>query len=84
MSLLEGDGNIVEAMNYAVLACLLRYKKKKVVIEENIPLISEDKEKGFSLNHLPIVMAYGIFNEKSKTDETNFQDLIIRDPTVVL
>lgn len=79
---MEGDGNIVEAMNFAVLSCLLLYKRRKVVIEDNKAILHRDRERKFCLNHVPIVMSFGIFNEKSNVDETNFQDLVIRDPTV--
>ena len=82
----EHDGNIIDAMNYATLACLLKYRHKSVRVENNLPIIEEENENlnsSFNLIHLPIVMTFGIYNEKSKTDESNENDYVICDPTVV-
>ena len=72
-------------MNYAALACLLKYRHKNIRVENNLPIIEETSDSlnsSFNLNHLPIVMTFGIFNEKSRTDETSEHDYIIGDPTV--
>lgn len=81
----EYDGNVIDAMNYATLACLLKYKHKSVKVENNVPVIEDDQSKlssSFNLNHLPIVMSFGIYNEKSGANESSENDYVICDPTV--
>ena len=84
LTLINNDGNFLDAMNYAALACLLRFKHNFVIAENNDLRVYPSKEKAkkvFSLNHLPFLFTFSILNEnKSVSDET--EDYVIFDPTV--
>lgn len=73
LSLIEYDGNILDAMNYASMALLLKYEYKKVKVEES-KIVVEDDIKKFSLNHVPLLQTFGIINQ-------NEEDYVILDPT---
>ena len=84
LTLVSNDGNFLDAMNYATLACLLRFKHNFVVAENNLLRIyapNEKAKKVFSLNHLPFLFSFGILNEnQSVSDES--EDYVIFDPMV--
>lgn len=54
LSLVEYDGNVMDAMNYAAMALLLKHEHRQVSAEKD-KLVIGDSLKKFSLNHIPIL-----------------------------
>lgn len=72
LNLISYEGNILDAMNYAAMALLLKFEFRKVSVE-NQELVVGDQIKQFSLNHIPILQTFAIFNGE--------KDLVVLDPT---
>jgi exosome complex RNA-binding protein Rrp42 (RNase PH superfamily) len=84
--LINNDGNFLDAMNFAALACILRFKHNFVVAENNQLRVYSSTEKArkvFSLNHLPFLFSFGILNENQSVSEEG-EDYVIFDPLVSL
>jgi exosome complex RNA-binding protein Rrp42 (RNase PH superfamily) len=84
LSLIGFDGNYFDAFSFAALAVLLKYRHKVVLDIGNSLKIYEESEKQrkpFTLNQIPVLFTFAVFN-KDILDPTSEGDCFILDPTV--
>ena len=82
LSLLNNDGNLIDAFNYASIISLFRFKLPFVSIEDNrlkVHSFEEKRPQTLSIHHFPISLTFSIF---SLADDNEDKDYILQDPTV--
>jgi exosome complex RNA-binding protein Rrp42 (RNase PH superfamily) len=67
------DGNLIDAIYFAVLISLLNYKKPYVSVRQNDVEIVPNKFQNLSIHHLPILYTFAIYSDKQ---------VLVLDPTV--
>lgn len=84
LTLISNDGNLLDAMNLSALAILMKGKRTKVMVEDNIVkknLNSVVKEESISFNHVPFSFTFGILKSGDNFDDN---EIIVLDPNVNL
>ena len=75
ITLLNNDGNLIDACYLAAIISLLHFKKPYANIEEQSRVIlSETKLQPLSIHHIPIAITYAFFNKSQ---------IVLMDPTVI-
>ena len=78
LTLINNDGNLIDAFYLAAITSLLNYKKPQVGVENlnKIVTYSENEKKyvPLSINHIPIACTFAFFDNVSK---------IVMDPKVI-
>lgn len=62
LTLVKFQGNIIDAMNYAAMALILKYDFRNIKVQDGNLVIEEKIMKKFSLNHVPLLQTFAIFN----------------------
>lgn len=81
LTLLNNDGNLLDAFNYASIIALFRFKLPFVSIEAGklkIHSFEEKRPQTLSIHHFPISMTFGITGLFSDGEEKEY---IVFDPT---
>ena len=85
LSVISYDGNYFDALNFAAIAALLKYKHKVALeIGESLKFYeeSEKSKKGFILNQIPCLFTFAILND-DKLDSVSAGDVLLMDPSVI-
>lgn len=84
LSLLNNDGNLLDAFNYAAIIALHRYRLPFVSVEAGKLKIWPESEKNpqtLSIHHWPILMSFGVMNEDDDSP-AGISEYVVFDPTV--
>ena len=82
LSLINNDGNLIDAFNYAAILALHRFKLPFVSVEAGklkVHSLEEKRPQTLSIHHLPISMTFGITTLTERGEDKEF---VVFDPTV--
>ena len=87
LSLINNDGNLLDAFNFAAIIALHRYRLPFVTVEGGkLKIWREDQKRPqtLSIHHWPIMMSFGVLNEQESTaDGDGISEYVVYDPTVI-
>ena len=81
LTLLNNDGNLLDAFNFAAIICLFRFKLPFVSIEEGrlkVHSFEEKRPQTLSIHHLPISMTFALMTQVQQGEEKEY---LVFDPT---
>ena len=84
LSLLNNDGNLIDAFNYAAIIALHRYRLPFVSVEGGKLKIwpkNEKRPQTLSIHHWPILMSFGVLNEDDDS-AAGISEYVVFDPSV--
>lgn len=84
LSLLNNDGNLIDAFNYAAILALHRFKLPFVSIEAGklkVHSFEDKRPQTLSIHHLPISMTFCVTTQQDRGEEKEF---VVMDPTVII
>lgn len=82
LSLINNDGNLLDAFNYASIVTLYRFKLPMVSVEVGkvkVHSFEEKRPQSLSIHHLPISMTFSVL---SLEEDGENKDYIVMDPSV--
>ena len=83
LSLLNNDGNLIDAFNYAAIIALHQYRLPFVTVERgklHVWSFEEKKPQTLSIHHWPIIMTFGVMNQAGK--DGKITEYVVFDPNV--
>jgi len=84
LSLLNNDGNLLDAFNYAAVIALFKFKLPFVSVEDRklkVHAFTEKRPQSLSIHHLPISMTFALTTIE---DDSEDHDYIVQDPSVLI
>jgi exosome complex RNA-binding protein Rrp42 (RNase PH superfamily) len=84
LTLLNNDGNLLDAFNYASIIALQRYKLPFVTVESGklrVWSLEEKRPQTLSIHHWPILMTFGVLNEDDDS-QAGISEYVVFDPSV--
>ena len=86
LSVLNNDGNLLDACNYAAIIALHCYKLPFVSVESGklkVWSAQEKRPQTLSIHHWPILMTFGVLNEDDDS-AAGISEYVALDPSVII